>query len=136
MGWAYQLSGDSARAIAQLKKAIEVDTNYESSYGHLGHVYYVQQDWQGAVTQLEKAMQLGGNELEYFYKLGIAYVNLKDCGKGRQSIEKAIQINSQDAAVQGAISWYQQHCEIPPTPTPEKVTKPRVAHPSSRFCPV
>lgn len=117
LGWTYQLAGDSARAIAQLRKAIEVDPNYEVAYGHLGHVYFVQQDWQGAVNQLEKAIQLGGTRLEYYYKLGIAYVNLKDCGKGREWLEKAITINSGDTAVQGAVAWYVQHCEAPPTPT-------------------
>jgi tetratricopeptide (TPR) repeat protein len=120
LGWTYSLSGDSARAIAQLKKAIEVDPNYEVPYGHLGHVYFVQQDWQDAVTNLEKAIQLGGTRLEYYYKLGIAYVNLRDCAKGRPWIEKALQVNSQDTAVQGALTWYQQHCEVPSSPTPRR----------------
>ncbi len=118
LGWTYSLSGDQARAIAQLKKAIEVDPNYEVPQGHLGHVYFLQQDWQGTVTTLEKAISLGGVRLEYYYKLGIAYVNLKDCGKGRQWIDKALAINSQDQAVQGALTWYQQHCD--PTPTPRR----------------
>ena len=97
-----------------------MDPDYEVPHGHLGHVYFVQQDWQDAVTSLEKAIKLGGTRLEYYYKLGIAYVNLRDCGKGRPWIEKALQINLQDTAVQGALTWYQQHCEVPPSPTPRR----------------
>lgn len=119
LGWTYALTGDNARAIAQLKKAIEVDVKYEVPYGHLGHVYFVQQNWQDAVVNLEKAVQFGGTRLEYYYKLGIAYVNLNECVKGKQWVDKATQVNAVDAAVQGAVTWYQQHCE-PAQPTRKK----------------
>ena len=82
-------------------------------YGHIGHVYFVQQNWQDAVTNLEKAIQNGGTRLEYYYKLGIAYVNLNECVKGKQWVDRAVQINSVEPAVQGAVQWYQQHCEVP-----------------------
>lgn len=117
LGWTYSLSGDYQRAIAQLKKAIEVDPSYEVPYGHIGHVYFVQQNWQDAVTNLEKAIQNGGTRLEYYYKLGIAYVNLNECVKGKQWVDKAVAVNSVETAVQGAVQWYQQHCEVP---TPKK----------------
>ena len=100
-----------------MKKAIEVDPSYEVPYGHLGHVYFVQQNWQDAVTNLEKAIQAGGTRLEYYYKLGIAYVNLNECVKGKQWVDKAVAVNSVEQAVQGAVQWYQQHCEVP---TPKK----------------
>jgi tetratricopeptide (TPR) repeat protein len=120
LGWAYALSGDSARAISQLKRAIEAEPSYVVPYGHIGYVYFVQQDWEDAVSNLQKAIDLGGTILEYYYELGISYVNLKNCGKGREWIDKAVQINSEDQAVQGAVSWYQQHCEGAPAPTPKK----------------
>ncbi len=119
LGWTYAISGDQPRAIAQLKRAIELDPNYEVPYGHIGNVYFKQQDWQDATVNLEKAIQLGGTRLEYYYTLGISYVNLNECAKGKPWIDKAVQINAIEVAVQGAVTWYQQHCPSPP-PTPKR----------------
>lgn len=118
LGWTFALSGDSPHAIAQLKNAIKADPNYEVPYGHIAYVYFQQQDWEDTVGNLNKALALGGARVEYYYRLGIAYVNLKDCGQGKEWIDRAAQMTPTDQAVQGAISWYQAHCE--PTPIPKK----------------
>jgi tetratricopeptide (TPR) repeat protein len=111
LGWTYALSGDYARAVAQLKEATSIDPTYEVPYGHMGYVDFVQQNWQDTVTNLEKALSLGGDKLEYYYELSIGYVNLKDCTKGKQYVDKAVSIDSTDTAVQGAVDWYNQHCQ-------------------------
>jgi len=66
--------GDSSRAVVEIKRALEVDPDFSSAYGHLGVIDYVRRRYEDAVPNFEKAISAGSASLEYYYELGLSYI--------------------------------------------------------------
>ena len=64
-GWVLFKAGETEKAIAVLKKAVEtVPNNAEFRY-HLGEVYYAQENYNASKVELEKALSLAKNNNEF-----------------------------------------------------------------------
>jgi DNA-binding winged helix-turn-helix (wHTH) protein/TolB-like protein/Tfp pilus assembly protein PilF len=72
-GWAVSLSGNPDKAIAILKKAIEIDPNFARARLRLGRAYEQKQMYDMAIAELEQAVKISGGEPCYVGSLGHAY---------------------------------------------------------------
>jgi tetratricopeptide (TPR) repeat protein len=75
LGWAYSFQGRLEDAIAECKKAIEVDAEFGNPYNDIGAYLIEQEKHDEAIPWLERALQASRYETYHFpwFNLGRAY---------------------------------------------------------------
>ena len=101
LGHASGVSGDPDRAIAVLRKAIQVDPTYGLAYAHLAGVYYLRFNYEAAIENFQKAVDEGVRGEQYYYEFGLSYYNLNDCRNATIWLQKALEINPDSQANAG-----------------------------------
>ncbi len=106
LGWGLYLSNDTLQAQRELRKAVELDSEYGPALAHLGMAYYARRNYEEAAPTLEKAVAILGDEsrIEYYYSLGLAYIYKKpeECDKARIWLTKALELDPESlAALEG-----------------------------------
>lgn len=71
LGWAYSLFARYDEAIAECRRAIELDPGYGNPYNDIGSYLVAQEQWEEAIPYLEKATRARRYDTPHF-----AYVNL------------------------------------------------------------
>ena len=88
-----------------MEKAIEIDPEYATAYGHLGVTYYVRRNYEEAIPNLKKAIDLGARSEEHCYELGFSYAYLDQCDKAVPWFEGALEINPHSAVAQEGLQY-------------------------------
>ena len=92
-GLMYHQKADVQKAIALLKKAIEVSPNYAKAYNNLGVIYREIGKHEDAMDLYKKAIEINPRYLDAYYNLGNIY---RDIGRNEEAIalyKKAIEID-------------------------------------------
>ena len=93
-GLVFQESGKDDEALADYKKAMQLDVNHPLPYTNAGHLYLKKGDLKEAATVLLKAIGLYPNNFEAYNTLGVVYLRLKKYKKAMGYLNEATEINS------------------------------------------
>ena len=80
-------------AIAEFRKAIEIDPELVEAYSNLGYVFLKQKAYQEAIDAFSKGIEKDGNYADLHYNLGVAYFRINKHEKAIQEFTRAIEIN-------------------------------------------
>ncbi len=94
LGWAYHYQGKVEDAIAECKKAIQIDPEFGNPYNDIGAYLIEEGQHDAAIPWLERALQSKRYESYHFphYNLGRVYSAKEMYGKARWHFEKALKL--------------------------------------------
>ena len=94
LGWAYRFQGKLEAAIAECKRAIEVDPTLGNPYNDIGSYLIEMNDPESAIPWLERATVSERYEAYHYpwYNLGRAYAGREMYRKARECFLKALEI--------------------------------------------
>jgi len=94
LGWTYSFKRQYDRAIAECRKAIEVDPAFGNPYNDIGAYLIEKGDLEEAITWLEQAITSKRYESYHYpyYNLGRVFLAKDMLNKARECFEKALEI--------------------------------------------
>ncbi len=94
LGWTYDFQGKVDDAIAECRKAIQIDPDFGNPYNDIGAYLIKKGHVDEALPWLERAIQSRRYETYHFpyFNLGRVYVAKELLGKARQCFEKALSL--------------------------------------------
>ena len=106
LGWTYHFQGKIEQAIAQCKKAIEIDPEFGNPYNDIG-AYLIELDRPDeAIPWLERAIEARRYEPRHFphYNLGRAYRAKEMYGRAKDYFEKALYLEPRYSLAREALA--------------------------------
>jgi len=105
LGWTYRFQGKIEEAIAECKKAIQVDPEFGNPYNDIGAYLIEQNQFDQAIPWLERALQSRRYETYHFphYNLGRAYMAKEMYSKARHHFEQAIKLSPEYSLAKEAL---------------------------------
>lgn len=94
LGWTYHFQGKVEEAIAECKKAIQIDPEFGNPYNDIGAYLIEKGDYDAAISWLERALQSRRYEFYHYphYNLGRAYMAKEVLSKARFHFEQALKL--------------------------------------------
>jgi Tfp pilus assembly protein PilF len=94
LGWAYHFQGRIEEAIAECKKAIQIDPEFGNPYNDIGAYLIEKGEHNEALPWLERALQSRRYESYHYphYNLGRVYMAKEMYGKAREHFEQALKL--------------------------------------------
>jgi tetratricopeptide (TPR) repeat protein len=105
LGWTYHFQGKLDEAIAECKRAIEIDPEFGNPYNDIG-AYLIEQDrFDQAIPWLERAVEAARYEPRHFphYNLGRAYLGKEMYGKAIECFQQSLSIEPRYALAREAL---------------------------------
>ena len=96
LGWTYNYQGRIEDAIAECKKAIQIDPDFGNPYNDIGAYLIERGKYDEALPWLERALHCQRYESYHYphYNLGRVYMAKEMYGKARQHFERALDISA------------------------------------------
>ena len=114
MGWTYHFQGRLDEAIAECKRAIEIDPEFGNPYNDIG-AYLIELDrFDEAIPWLERAVEAARYEPRHFphYNLGRAYLGKEMYAKGDRVFPAGAGDRASLCARSGCIGFSPSHGEL------------------------
>ena len=94
LGWTYHFQGKVEEAIAECKKAIQVDPEFGNPYNDIGAYLLEQKEYDEALPWLERALQSRRYESYHYphYNLGRVYMAKEMYVKARYHFDQALKL--------------------------------------------
>lgn len=94
LGWTYRFQGKLDEAIAECKKAIQIDPEFGNPYNDIGAYLIEKGEYDGALPWLERALHSRRYESYHYphYNLGRAYTAKEMYVKARYHFEQALKL--------------------------------------------
>ncbi len=94
LGWTYHYQGKLDEAIAECKRAIEVDPEFGNPYNDIGAYLIELGRFEEAIPWLERAIEARRYEPRHFphYNLGRAYLGKEMYGRAMRCFQEALQV--------------------------------------------
>jgi len=94
LGWTYHFQGKLEEAIAQCKKAIQIDPEFGTPYNDIGAYLIEKGQYDEAIPWLERALQSRRYESYHYphYNLGRVYAAKEMYGRARRHFEESIKL--------------------------------------------
>src|SRR5258705_8498535 len=104
LGWAYAHSGDVERAIAECKRAIEIDPDFGNPYNDIGAYLIGKGALDDAVPWLERAKRAARYEPRHFPYLNLRrlYMAKGDPSQALREFREALKVHPHDALAESA----------------------------------
>ncbi len=97
LGTMYVAAKDSAKAVPQLTRAVQMDTTYAKDANfQLGFLYFARKDFQGAIPYFEKALQIDPNFMPALLNIGLAKFAVKQPSEGIEYLRRALTVNPKE----------------------------------------
>ena len=96
-------SGQKEEAVSFMKKALELNPNYDKAYYSLGLIYFKDSSYEEAIKNLEKANEINSENSNYNFDLAISYVELFR----KKESENSLALNDLDL-LRKAVSHYEK----------------------------
>jgi Tfp pilus assembly protein PilF len=95
LGWTYRFQGKVDEAIAECKKAIQLDPEFGNPYNDIGAYLIEKGDYDAALPWLERALVSHRYDSYHYphFNLGRVYMAKEMYGKARHHFEQALQLN-------------------------------------------
>jgi tetratricopeptide (TPR) repeat protein len=96
LGWTYRFQGKIEDAIAECKKAIQLDPEFGTPYNDIGAYLIEKGEFDEAIPWLERALQSQRYETYHYphYHLGRAYMAKEMYVKARTHFEQALKLSA------------------------------------------
>jgi tetratricopeptide (TPR) repeat protein len=96
LGWTHRLQGKIDDAIAECKKAIQVDPDFGTPYNDIGAYLIEKGEYDEAIPWLERALQSRRYDSLHYphYNLGRAYIAKEMYVKARYHLEQALKLSA------------------------------------------
>jgi tetratricopeptide (TPR) repeat protein len=91
-GFSYDKSGDTDKALADHKKALDLDPGFLLSLSEAGKIFAKKRDLNNAVTYYKKAYDLGTTDVLALYNYGVCLINLGNSSEALKVFEKLISL--------------------------------------------
>ena len=88
---AYFQSGQFAKAIDPLQRAIATNAGNAAAHHMLGKTYFMMGEFEKATGALETALKLSPNDYDAEYTLGLAFLKKKDLPQAKQLYQRMVQ---------------------------------------------
>ncbi len=94
LGWTYHFQGKIEEAIAECKKAIQVDPEFGNPYNDIGAYLIEKGEYNASIPWLDRALQSRRYESYHYphYNLGRAYLAKEELSKARFHFEQALKL--------------------------------------------
>src|SRR5271169_2933086 len=94
LGWTYHFQGKVQEAIAECKKAIQVDPEFGTPYNDIGAYLLEKGEYDDALPWLERALQSSRYESYHYphYNLGCVYMAKEMYVKARYHLDQALKL--------------------------------------------
>ena len=94
LGWTYHFQGKLTDAIAECKRAIEIDPDFGNPYNDIGAYMIELGQFDEAIPWLQQAVEAPRYEPRHFphYNLGRAYLGKEMYGQAMRSFQEAISV--------------------------------------------
>ncbi len=89
-----QQQSQFTEAIAQYRRAIELNPRFSWSYHYLGAALASQEDWEGAIAAYRRAIELNPNSIYSYHKLGQVLTHLRQSDEAIACYHQAIELDS------------------------------------------
>jgi len=99
LGVIYMERGDYDRAIAEFRKAVEINPEHFDGHDNLGVIYSIRKEYDKATQEFQKALALEPNHADAHYNLGLTYSKLMQYDRAEGEFRKALEINPDYAEV-------------------------------------
>jgi Tfp pilus assembly protein PilF len=95
LGWTYRFQGKIDDAIAECKKAIQIDPEFGNPYNDIGAYLIEKGEYDEAIPWLERSLQSRRYESYHYphYNLGRVYAAKELYGKARHHFEQALKLS-------------------------------------------
>ena len=95
LGWTYHFQGKIDEAIAECKRAIEVDPDFGNPYNDIGSYLIELKRYDEAIPWLERALEAPRYEPRHYpyFNLGRAYYSKGMINRAREYFQKALSID-------------------------------------------
>jgi len=93
LGQAYEAAGNNAKAVPELRKAIQIDPYEEEYYFDLAQIQLLHQDFEGAIRTLEPSRRIFAKNAQLELALGVAYYGLRRFDDAVNSFLRVIEID-------------------------------------------
>jgi tetratricopeptide (TPR) repeat protein len=105
LGWTYHFQGKLDEAIAECKKAIQIDPEFGNPYNDIGAYLLDAGEYAAALPWLERALQSKRYESYHYphYNLGRVYIALELYGKACYHFEQALKMCPDYTAARAAL---------------------------------
>lgn len=97
LGWLYNEMSDYENALTILKKAVDYNPDYTSSYIELGYANLHLEKYNDGITALNKAVQLDDSSRLAYHYLGNCYMGLQQKDKAMEIYNKLKAIDASEA---------------------------------------
>ena len=88
----YEREGKTEEAIAEYKRALDIDRDYVDAHNSLGILYLRQKETDLAIEQFTEATRLNPQVALYQRNLGVAYVEAGKGQKARRAFERVLEL--------------------------------------------
>ncbi len=92
LAWAYDWTGQLDKAIASLRRAIEIDPGFAQAFNELGYRYINKGEYQNAVTSFKKYVELRPTEANSHDSLGDAYTRMGEYENALNAYNAALKL--------------------------------------------
>lgn len=82
-------------AVAEFKKAVEIDPDYVDAYNNLGYVFLKQKKYEAAIEAFSKGIEKDGTYADLHNNLGYAYFCISKYGDAIVELKRALEINTE-----------------------------------------
>ena len=96
--------GSYLDAVAQFKRAIELDPGFAEAVYNLGVTFQKLDSHEKAVEQFEDAIELRPGNAQYYYALGNSYFHLQRYDRAVRSFERALSVNANHLEAQYSLA--------------------------------
>jgi tetratricopeptide (TPR) repeat protein len=94
----YEGAGKFDRAIAPLKKIIELDPKNETNFYYLGLTYFKAQQYDQAVAAFQQSLAIKPDFPHAWYQIGSSYFNAKKYKEAAEAYKKYVELSPEDAS--------------------------------------
>jgi serine/threonine protein kinase/Flp pilus assembly protein TadD len=110
LGGIYVITGKTAEAIAELKRALELAPNSDQGYRRLGSAYLASGRKAESIEAYLKAVQVNPYYWNNHNQLGIAYIKFGDYDKGVGAFRQVLQLDPEnaDAYVNIGVAYFRE----------------------------
>jgi protein O-mannosyl-transferase len=92
-GLAYDLKGDTLRAIEAYQRAIVLDSNYIDAYSNLANIYLQSDRFDEAIALYETAIARDSTFFSAYYNMGIAWYRRGDARRAMEVFQQTARVN-------------------------------------------
>jgi len=97
LGQSYDAAGNTAKAAAEMRKAIELDRFEEQYYFDLARMLLFHQDFEGVIRALEPSRRIFAKSPQLELTLGVAYYGLR---RFNESVDSFLRVIAMDTSVE------------------------------------